>query len=175
MTFFFRSLLISCKIIPFSLVLYVSQKGSLCGATLRNSSFSPCLTMSRMYLSEVILFQFSRKSFMLPAWKLSALLIEVFITFFLISCVCPLPDFLIPVLELVFVSLSLLWLLLEGSFCRDSSREALEVFWIWVILVSAKIGTVSLVISTVIWCDINLASFVTGLQELYSVVKIIAK
>ena len=89
--------------------------------------------------------------------------------------VCPLPDFLIPVLELVFVSLSLLWLLLEGSFCRDSSREALEVFWIWVILVSAKIGTVSLVISTVIWCDINLASFVTGLQELYSVVKIITK
>ena len=78
-------------------------------------------------------------------------------------------------LELVFVSLSLLWLLLEGSFCRDSSREVFEVFWIYVFLVSAKYGTVILVISTVIWCDINLASLVVGLQELYSVVKINSK
>ena len=61
---------------------------------------------------------------------------------FLISCVCPLPDFLIPVLGPLFVSLSLLWLLLEGGFCRNSSQETLEVFGIWVFLVSAKIGTV---------------------------------
>ena len=127
-----------------------------------------------MYLSEVILFQFSRKFCMLPAWKWSALFIDVFITFFNFMCMS-LTWFFNSWAGTLFVSLSLLWLLLKGGFCRNSSREALEVFWIWVFLVSAKIGTVSLVISTVIWCDINLASFATGLQEFYSVVKIIIK
>ena len=82
MTFFFRSLPISCEIMPFYLALYVTRKGLLCGASLRNSSFNPCLAMSRLYLSEVILLEFSRELSMLPAWKLSALLIDFFIIFF---------------------------------------------------------------------------------------------
>ena len=72
---------------------------------------------------------------------------------FLILFLYPLPGFLISVLELQF--LSLLWFFLGGCFCWNSSREVLEFFWV-VFLVSTKIGTVSLVISTVIWCDINL-------------------
>ena len=99
MTFFFRRLSISCEIIAFSLVLYVTRKGSLRGASLRNSRFSPCLTMSRMCLPEVIHFQISRKFFML-ARKLSALLIDVFITFF------------------NFISISLTWF---SNFCTGTS------------------------------------------------------
>ena len=45
----------------FSLVLYVIVKGSQCGASSKNSNFNPFLTMSRMNLSEVTFFQFSKK------------------------------------------------------------------------------------------------------------------
>ena len=127
MTFFFISFLISCKIIPLPLVLYVTQKSSLYGASLRNSSFSLCLTMSRMYLSKVILSQFSRKCFVTCLKTINLTDRNIYYIHFLISCVCPSPGFLIPVLELVFFPVPVV-VLLEVSFCRDSSREALEVF-----------------------------------------------
>ena len=151
MTFFFRRLSISCEIIAFSLVLYVTRKGSLRGASLRNSRFSPCLTMSRMCLPEVIHSKSSENFLCLPENYQPYL--QMSLLHFLILFVYPLPGFLISVLELQFVSL--LWFLLGGCFCWNSSREVLEFFWV-VFLVSTKIGTVSLVISTVIWCDINL-------------------
>ena len=73
MTFFLRSLPISCEIILFSLMLYVTRKGSLCSASLRNSSFNPCLTMPRMYLSEIILFPILRKDFCVTCLKIISL------------------------------------------------------------------------------------------------------
>ena len=144
MTFFFRSLPISCEIIPLLLVLCVTRKGSLCGALWRNPNFNLWLIMSTMYLSKVMLFQFSRTSFMLSAWKLSTSLITFYIlsvSHFLISGVYPLVGSLISVLKLLFVSPFLLLLLFEEGFCwNNSSRKALEVFWVF--LVMAKIGTV---------------------------------
>ena len=144
MTFFFRRLSISCEIIAFSLVLYVTRKGSLRGASLRNSRLEcACL---RLYISK------SSENFLCLPENYQPYL-QMSLLHFLILFVYPLPGFLISVLELQFVSL--LWFLLGGCFCWNSSREVLEFFWV-VFLVSTKIGTVSLVISTVIWCDINL-------------------
>ena len=144
MTFFFRSLTISYGIIPLLLALYVTRKGSLCGALWRNSNFNLWLIMSTMYLSEVMLFQFCRTFFMLSAWKLSTSFITFYIlsvSHFLISGVYPLVGSLISVLKLLFVSPFLLLLLFEEDFCwNNSSREALEIFWVF--LVMAKIGTV---------------------------------
>ena len=161
MTFFLRSLSISCEIIPFSLMLYVTRKGSLCGDLLRNSSFNLCLAMSIMYLSDVVFSQLSRK-FLYYLTENYQPYLQMPLLHFLISAVYPLHGFLISVLGLLFVSLSLLWLLPKGVPCWNSSWEAVEVFLVF--LVSAKIGTVSLVISTVIWCNINYVCFVTGLQ-----------
>ena len=121
MTFFFRSLPISCEIITFSLELYVTSKGSLCGASLRNSSFSLCLTMSNVYTCLRLSFSNSPGSVLcfLPENYHSYL--QISLLHFVISCVCPWPGFLILVLEFLFVFLPLLWLLLEGGFCRNSS------------------------------------------------------
>ena len=112
MNFIFKSLPISCEIIPLSLVLYVTRKGSLCGALLRNSSFNPCLTMSRIYLFEVIPFQFSRNYFMLPAWKLSTLFIDICITIFSFSCIS---------IRITFFSFSCVSLTWFSNFCAGTS------------------------------------------------------
>ena len=124
--------------------------------------------MSRMFLPKVILFQFSTNVFMLPASKLSTLFIGVRVTFnFKCITLTWFSNFCAGASVRVLVPVAVL---LEEGFCwNNSSQEVLDVFWVF--LVSAKVGTESFVISTVIWCDISFASFVTGLSVLYSLLK----
>ena len=129
------------------------MKGSLCNVSSRNSNFNSFLTISRMHLSEVNFFQFSKKFFMLSVGNLPTLLTDVLITLFNFRCM-----FFTCFLYLCFCPCPCCGFFLKGVF--------IEVVFLEVILIVLGLAengaVILLVICTVMWCHIKLESFVTG-------------